>query len=104
MSDNITKARTFLKSFIDNRGGGLSEANAVLALVDYLAENGSSETGTTPVTETDEFKELSAKFDGLTEVHNETIHQRDHNWNELQKAQKELNLLKTPSVNLTPKA
>lgn len=99
MSDNITKARTFLKSFLDNNGGGLSESSVVLAMIDYADASGFHDEGELPiVTETAEFKDLSDKYSSLNEDYLKAVHQRDHNWNELQKALNEIKSLKTPVV------
>lgn len=103
MSDKITQAREFLTSFLNRNNFPLAEHSAVLALVDYLEENGSSVT----VTETAEYKELQEKlsaesllsqniteqFKTVKEENTLYLKQRDHNWNELTKANTKIGVL-----------
>lgn len=153
MSDKITAARDFLRSYLEKNNTGFGEHSAVMALVEYLDENGGSVSEVTPVTEMQEYKELlmdyveldskhqglltetdklDAELDSLTtdlsvqkdevtkanevikslgqtvaekeEAHQKDIHQRDYNWNELQKAKAKITELELQLEDLSTPA
>lgn len=58
MSNKITKAREFLNSYLRKNNTNLGEHSAVMALVEYLDENGVTTSVPTPVIETEEYKKL----------------------------------------------
>lgn len=65
MSDKITVARDFLRSYLEKNNTGLGEHSAVMALVEYLEENGGSVSEVIPVTETEQYKELLEKYNEI---------------------------------------
>lgn len=71
MPDLISKARTFLQQHLDSTQTSLHESSAVNAIVGFFNHHSKS-VEQVPVTETTEYKQVKS--------------QRDHNWNELQKA------------------
>lgn len=100
--DQITNARVFYKTFLDQNNLPLGEHSSVLALAAYLEENDSTEKNKgLPVKETDEFKQIEASLEAKLAEHDTVLKQRDHNWNELQKANTKVKELEAKVVTLT---
>lgn len=110
MSDKITQAREFLKSYLEKTNTTIGEHSAVSAMADYLDAFGGGEK--VEATETPEYKELhetwlktnTAYEEELVErkaAHENDIKQRDFNWSELQKTKTEIKELHEQIASLT---
>lgn len=109
--EQINKARVFYKNFLDTNRLTEGEHASVLSLAAYLEAN-----STPTVDASDDLKieleSLKTSLETSISNHEEVLKQRDHNWNELQKAQKELATSKAqvaklnaqgPEANVTEK-
>lgn len=84
MSDKITQARDFFKSYLERNNTTVGEHSAVAAMVEYLDEYGGPVD--VDIEGSEEYKLLADQLKTKTAQHENDIKQRDHNWSELQKA------------------
>ena len=86
----ITDARVFYRNYLDANNFTLGEHSSVLALVGYLEAQGSPKAEPVAVEDTEEYKAA--------------LKQRNHNWNELQKASGRIKELENEVVALRGEA
>lgn len=84
MSDKITQARDFFKSYLERNNTTVGEHSAVAAMVEYLDEYGGPVD--VDIEGSSEYQTLKSQLEAKTTQHENDIKQRDHNWSELQKA------------------
>lgn len=100
MSDKITKAREFFKSYLEKNNTTVGEHSAVSAMAEYLDEYSNSPSKFLP-TETPEYKALHEKLETETGYHVTAARQRDENHANLQKANVKIAELENKLAALT---
>ena len=97
--DQITKAREFYRNYVDSNNLSAGEHASVMALAAFLEANSTPKEDNTSKWQS-ELEELKTTLEAKIADHGEILKQRDHNWNELQKAQKEITTLKAQVTKL----
>lgn len=98
--EQITKAREFYRNYVDSNNLSAGEHASVLALVAFLDANSTPKEDNTSKWQS-ELESLKTDLEAKIADHGEILKQRDHNWNELQKAQKEVVTAKEQITKLT---